>query len=160
MPPEDKDATGLPVLRDIDGAPIPFRARVEQIVADEEHGALPSRLHAQGQAIGRGTHHIYVRFDRDREMIALRPEFVRVISTPDPPTTPTPLTRGARRRLFWYQRSTRDPADAHLAEEMPPGAKTVRSLCGETFWPSIVFNVHDPDPRVCTVCQAEQRKLS
>ena len=75
--------TGLHPLLDADGTPIPFKSRVEQIAVDNEHGAQPSRLHQQGQAIGRGTHQLYVRFDRDNHTIALPPHLVRVLDTPD-----------------------------------------------------------------------------
>ncbi|MGH3772982.1 MAG: hypothetical protein ACRDRW_16585 [Pseudonocardiaceae bacterium] len=47
---------------------------------DEEHGASRFRLHQQGQVIGRGTHLVYVRFRDDT--IALRPDLVRVLTTP------------------------------------------------------------------------------
>jgi hypothetical protein len=75
--------TGLHPLLDADGTPIPFKSRVEQITVDKEHGAQPARLHQQGQAIGRGTHLIYIRFDRDNQTIALWPHLVRVLETPD-----------------------------------------------------------------------------
>ena len=41
--------------RDAEGIPIPLHGRVEQITVDTDHGALASRLHQQGQVIGRGT---------------------------------------------------------------------------------------------------------
>ena len=67
--------------RDAKGTPIPLQSRVEQVTVDKGHGALPSRLHQQGQVIGRGTHLIYVRFDHGGQRIALRPHHVRVIET-------------------------------------------------------------------------------
>lgn len=67
--------------RDAEGTYIPRRSRVKQIAVDEAHGALPSRLHEQGEVIGWGTHLLYVRF-RD-ETVAPRPDFVRVLTTPD-----------------------------------------------------------------------------
>lgn len=73
------DDTGLPYLRDIDGTPIPFKCVVELVTVDEEHGAPRFRLHQQGQAIGRGTHLLYVRFRDDT--VALRPDLVRVLTT-------------------------------------------------------------------------------
>ena len=42
---------------------------------------IQSRLHEQGEVIGRGIHLLYVRF-RD-ETVALRPDLVRVLTTPD-----------------------------------------------------------------------------
>lgn len=74
------DDTGLPYLRDVEGTPIPFNSWVQQVAVDQDHGAAPTRLHQHGQAIGRDTHLLYVRF-RD-ETIALRPELVRVLTTP------------------------------------------------------------------------------
>jgi hypothetical protein len=71
----------LPLLRDVDGTPVPFGVRVEQVAVDEEQGAFFSRLHQRGEVIGRDTPLLYVRFDRDQETIALRPELVRVLST-------------------------------------------------------------------------------
>jgi hypothetical protein len=75
------DATNLPVLRDADGTPIPFLSWVQQVTVDEEYGGHALRLHQQGQAIGRGTHLLYVRFAHDRETVALRPDLVRVLTT-------------------------------------------------------------------------------
>jgi hypothetical protein len=75
------DSTGLPYLRDTDGTPIPFKSVVELVTVDEKHGAPRFRLNQQGQAIGRGTHLLYVRFRDDT--VALRPDLVRVLSTPD-----------------------------------------------------------------------------
>jgi hypothetical protein len=75
------DSTGLPHLRDIDGTPIPFKCVVELVTVDEGYGALRFRLNQQGQAIGRGIHLLYVRFRDDT--IALRPDLVRVLTTPD-----------------------------------------------------------------------------
>ena len=80
----DVDATNLPVLRDVDGTPIPFQSWVQQVTVDEEYGGHALRLHQQGQAIGRGTRLLYVRFACDRETVALRPDLVRVVrTTPD-----------------------------------------------------------------------------
>ena len=75
------DGTSLPYLRDIDGTPIPFKCQVELVTVDEGYGALRFWLNQQGQAIGRGTHLLYVRFRDDT--VALRPDLVRVLSTPD-----------------------------------------------------------------------------
>lgn len=69
--------------RDAEGTPIPLLSRVEQVVADTEHGALASRLHQQGQVVGRGTDLLYVRFDHDDQLIARRPHLVHVLETPD-----------------------------------------------------------------------------
>ncbi len=69
--------------RDADGTPIPLQSRVEQVVVDTEHGALPCRLHQQGQVTGRGTTLVYVLFDRGNQLIALQPHLVRVLDTHD-----------------------------------------------------------------------------
>ncbi|MGH3920116.1 MAG: hypothetical protein ACRDSG_13945 [Pseudonocardiaceae bacterium] len=45
----------------------------------KEHGAQPSRLHQQGQVEGRGHNRLYVRFERDKQLISLRPHLVRVL---------------------------------------------------------------------------------
>lgn len=67
---------------DAAGIPIPLQSRVEQIRVDTNHGALPSRLHQQGQVIDRGRYLVYVRFDLDQRVICLRSHLVRVIETP------------------------------------------------------------------------------
>jgi hypothetical protein len=81
MPTTEVDATNLPVLRDVDGTPISFLSWVQQVTVDEEHGGHALRLHQQGQAIGRGTRPLYVRFACGGETVALRPDLVRVVHT-------------------------------------------------------------------------------
>lgn len=57
--------------------------RIEQIAVSKEHGAPPSRLHQQGEVIGRDTTRLQVRFD-DNQVISLRPHLVRLLDkTPD-----------------------------------------------------------------------------
>ncbi|MGH3770615.1 MAG: hypothetical protein ACRDRW_04330 [Pseudonocardiaceae bacterium] len=70
-------------LHDAEGTLIQFQSRVEQITVDQARGALPSRLHRQGQVIGRGIHQVYVRFDLESQVIALPPHVVRVLEAPD-----------------------------------------------------------------------------
>lgn len=48
------------------GAPIPQQCRIEQIAVEKVHGALPSRLHKQGEVLGRGLTRLNVLFDDDR----------------------------------------------------------------------------------------------
>lgn len=88
----DPHCPGLPLaanpLHDAEGTRIPLQSRVEQIAVDSNHGALPSRVRQQGQVIGRDFYLIYVRFDLDQQLIALRPHLVRVIETPDNPWFP------------------------------------------------------------------------
>jgi hypothetical protein len=67
--------------RDAQGTHIPLQSRVEQVTVDTEHGALPSRLHQQGQVVGRGTYLLYVIFDHGNQLVALRPHLVRVLET-------------------------------------------------------------------------------
>ena len=60
---------------DADGTPIPQHCRIEQIAVHKEHGALPSRLHKQGQVISRGISRLTVRFD-DNTVVRIRPHLV------------------------------------------------------------------------------------
>ena len=83
----DAEGIGIPLcdipLRDAEGTRISLWSRVEQVAVDEAHGALPSRLHQQGEVIGRGRHVVYVRFDLEYQLVILRPHLVRVLTTPD-----------------------------------------------------------------------------
>jgi hypothetical protein len=81
MSPPPERGGGIPDLRDIDGTPIRFGSRVEQIAVDEEHGAQALWLHEQGQVLGRDYELVCLRFDRDEELVALRPNLVRVLTT-------------------------------------------------------------------------------
>jgi hypothetical protein len=69
--------------RDAHGAQIPPRCRIEQVAVDKGYGALPCRLHKQGQVIGRGTTRLNVRFEDENELVHIRPHLVRVSGTPD-----------------------------------------------------------------------------
>ncbi|MBV9160430.1 MAG: hypothetical protein JO100_16085 [Pseudonocardia sp.] len=84
-PPTD-DGTHIPLcdipLRDVDGTDIPLQCRVEQVAVDQARGALPSRLHQQGEVIGRSAHWVYVRFECEHSVIALRPHLIRVLEAP------------------------------------------------------------------------------
>lgn len=86
QPARDTESTRVPLcdipLHDAEGTTIPFRCRVEQVAVDKAHGAHPSRLHQQGDMIGRSADRVYVRFDCDRQLIALRPHLVRVLDAP------------------------------------------------------------------------------
>jgi hypothetical protein len=97
----DPHCSGLPLaanpLHDAEGTRILLQSRVEQITVDSNHGALLSRVHQQGQVIGRDLYLIYVRFDLDQQLIALRPHLVRVIETPGNPWFPaTPAGQPGR----------------------------------------------------------------
>jgi hypothetical protein len=67
--------------RDADGASIPEHGRIEQIDVSKKHGALPSRLHKQGQVLGRGTTRLIVQFDNEHKVASIRPHLVRVLMT-------------------------------------------------------------------------------
>jgi hypothetical protein len=84
MSPPPERSGGIPVLRDIDGIPIVFHCKVEQVTVDEEdeqRGALFSELHQRGEVLGWDTHLLYVRLERDGHTVALRPDLVRVLTT-------------------------------------------------------------------------------
>lgn len=68
---------------DADGTSIPQQCRIEQIGVHRDHGALPSRLHKQGQVLGRGINRLNVQFDHENTVISIRPHLVRVVTTPD-----------------------------------------------------------------------------
>jgi hypothetical protein len=65
--------------RDAAGVSIPPGARVEQVLVDRPHGALPSRLGKQAQVIrrSRGTR-LVVQFDGEDQPVSIRPDLVRV----------------------------------------------------------------------------------
>jgi hypothetical protein len=70
-------------LRDAEGTDIRLRCRMEQIAVDQARGALPDRLHQQGDVIGQSAALVYVRFDHGNQgMVALRPHLVRVLDAP------------------------------------------------------------------------------
>ena len=68
--------------RDTDGNPIPQPCRIHQAAVHKGHGALPSRLHKQGQVLGRGTTRLTAQFDGEDTVASLRPHLVRVLTTP------------------------------------------------------------------------------
>ena len=65
--------------RDAAGVSIAPGARVEQVLADRPHGALPSRRGKQAQVIrrSRGTR-LVVQFDGEDQPVSIRPDLVRV----------------------------------------------------------------------------------
>jgi hypothetical protein len=67
---------------DIEGAHIALFCRVEQVVQSSKPGVLPSRLHQQGQIVGRGLDSLYVCFD-DNHVVSLQPHLLRLL--PDAP---------------------------------------------------------------------------
>jgi hypothetical protein len=83
MPALSPRPTGYDPWRDAHGAPIPQQCWIQQIAVDKAHGALPSRLHQQGQVLGRGLTRLIVRFAQDNDLVRIRPHLVRVLTTPD-----------------------------------------------------------------------------
>jgi hypothetical protein len=65
--------------RDSDGHPIPPQCQIEQVAVGKNYGALPSRLHRNGQVVSRGVTRLIVQFDGDDEVIGIRPHLVRVL---------------------------------------------------------------------------------
>jgi hypothetical protein len=63
---------------DIDGNHISLFCRVEQAEQDQEPQALPSRIHQQGQIVGRGIDSLYVCFD-DNHVVSLQPHLLRLL---------------------------------------------------------------------------------
>lgn len=76
--PAPRPGTEDPWL-DAEGTNIPLQGWVEQVVVDEDQGALPSRLHQHGQVIGLVRHKLYIHFKHENQVITLRPHLVRVI---------------------------------------------------------------------------------
>ncbi|MGB6162141.1 MAG: hypothetical protein WCF33_12365 [Pseudonocardiaceae bacterium] len=71
-------------LLDTEGTRMSLGSRVEQVVVEEAHGALRSRLHQHGEIIGRDRHLVYVRFEQEwQHLVTLRPHHLRVLNTPD-----------------------------------------------------------------------------
>jgi hypothetical protein len=64
---------------DVDGTRIALFCWVEQVAEHPEHGALLSRLHQQGQVLGRGPDVLYVRFAGERQLISVPPGLLRLL---------------------------------------------------------------------------------
>jgi hypothetical protein len=66
--------------RDAAGVHIPDGCRVEQVEVDAAYGALRSRLHKQGEVLGRTrSTRLLVRFEDEHERVSIRPHLLRVI---------------------------------------------------------------------------------
>jgi hypothetical protein len=63
---------------DANGTQIPLFCWVEQVAESAEPTALPSRLHQQGQVVGRGLDSFYVRFSGNY-VVSLEPHLLRVL---------------------------------------------------------------------------------
>ncbi len=72
QPPDDR-------WLDVDGAPIPVGAVVEQTGIDTELGALRSRLGKQGQVLCRSATRLVVRFDGETRLARIQPHLLRVV---------------------------------------------------------------------------------
>ncbi|MGH3589784.1 MAG: hypothetical protein ACRDRF_01945 [Pseudonocardiaceae bacterium] len=66
---------------DVEGRHISLFSLVEQAAESGPRGLLPSRLHQQGQVVGRGLDSLYVRF-AGNEVVSLSPRLLRLL--PDP----------------------------------------------------------------------------
>jgi hypothetical protein len=87
---------GYDPWRDAAGAPIPQQCRIEQVAVGKSYGALPSRLHKQGQVLGRGVIRLSVLFDNEDTVVSIRPHLVRVVPVPSSPTSLEPAGSDCR----------------------------------------------------------------
>jgi hypothetical protein len=63
----------------VEGTRIALFCWVEQVAEHPEHGAPFSRLHQQGQVLGRGPDVLYVRFASEGQLISVPPELLRLL---------------------------------------------------------------------------------
>ena len=75
--PADVPQTARGRWCDAEGTRIALFCWVEQVA--ERREALFSRLHQQGQVLGRGPGVLYVRFASERQLISVPPELLRVL---------------------------------------------------------------------------------
>jgi hypothetical protein len=68
---------------DAEGTRLALFCWVEQVAEHPDRGALFSRLHHQGQVLGRGPEMVYVRFAGEGKLISLPPRLLRLL--PDEP---------------------------------------------------------------------------
>jgi hypothetical protein len=78
--PADTPQTARGRWCDAEGTRIALFSWVEQVAERPEREALFSRLHQQGQVLGRGPDVLYVRFASERQLISMPPELLRVLS--------------------------------------------------------------------------------
>ena len=78
--PADAPHAGRNRWCDVEGTRIEMFSWVEQVAEHPEREALFSRLHQQGQVLGRGPDVLYVRFASERQLISVSPELLRVLS--------------------------------------------------------------------------------
>ena len=91
--------------------PIPFQSWVQQVTVDEEYGGHALRLHQQGQAIGRGTRLLYVRFARDTHEVTIPMPRVTPTTSPLPPMQLSAQTLSAVLDGTHYERPSSGPVD-------------------------------------------------
>jgi hypothetical protein len=68
---------------DAEGTRLALLCWVEQVAEHPDRGALFSRLHQQGQVLGRGPDVVYVRFADEGKLISLPSRLLRLL--PDEP---------------------------------------------------------------------------
>jgi hypothetical protein len=84
--PADASQTARDRWCDAEGTRIALFSWVEQVAEHPEHRPLLSRLHQQGQVLGRGPEVLYVRFASERQLISVPPELLRLLpNEPDEP---------------------------------------------------------------------------
>jgi hypothetical protein len=67
--------------RDAVGNHISLFCQIEQVTEYPEPRALFSRLHQQGEVVGRGPDTVYVRFHGEAQVISVPPRLLRVLDT-------------------------------------------------------------------------------
>ncbi|MGH7751041.1 MAG: hypothetical protein ACREQ5_40690 [Candidatus Dormibacteria bacterium] len=67
--------------RDAEGTHISLFCWIEQVAEHPEPGTLFSRLHQQGEVVGRGPDLVYVRFHGEGHVISVPPRLLRVLDT-------------------------------------------------------------------------------
>jgi hypothetical protein len=64
---------------DVEGRHVSLFCWVEQVAEHSGSGALFSRLHRQGEVLGRGPDVLYVRFEGEGQLIGVSPPLVRLL---------------------------------------------------------------------------------
>ncbi|MGH3601347.1 MAG: hypothetical protein ACRDQH_13925 [Pseudonocardiaceae bacterium] len=66
---------------DAEGTHISLFCWIEQVTDHPQPGTLFSRLHQQGEVVGRGPDMVYVRFHGEGQVISVPPRLLRVLDT-------------------------------------------------------------------------------
>ncbi|MDT5276433.1 MAG: hypothetical protein QOG95_3365 [Mycobacterium sp.] len=77
--PADASQTARDRWCDAEGTRIVLFRWVEQVAERPEREAPLSRLHQQGQVLGRGPEVLYVRFASERQVVSVPPELLRLL---------------------------------------------------------------------------------